>query len=761
MFQVDRECYVIYLGTEGHDVRPFLRIGTTTLLPEQIKRHIGAVVISDRFTGNFFSESACIDPRFIKHLRYVGTRELVDAVKDFSHRQQVSYVALKPVPERLPSKGGQVVFFDDGNLRVFLDGHRLFDLTERERADRHDIFRLTRLNTLTTGSRGAYRKSDFQGSGFITDGAGAVLTFADGRIHIVRLAPDGAVTDWPPRAIPLSLLHSVSADVPPDEYYRLYRFRMLQNLPVPALQNELPGFTVFKAGGIKTEKTTPPALPHNAPHPGTTAWVLPGDNRWQGDTEPPLLPGVPYHYTEYPSELEFRHLMTRDLQNRIDQAPEPEGVLKQIIADGELPEIDRQCAALWLWNRTASAKSRDLAEGVFAKQHIPVIGLIRSENGRWHVRFRPRAGLTRSAITDNERARQKMEPLLAAGDETTYRQERERLTAFLQELIAAGKKQAQPAPAPHPPPRRKTPDRHGSAPRTDAAASAAGTPGTGKSGAEKKKTPAGTNSFARRRRMLVAAIVVALLLVLGFGLYRVTGFGVTGSRLAGTSETGDTEPGLTSSPVDVPVQDGAPQSNNAPNTDGLNTDVQSNNADDSSGRSTDSTAGDTTAASGPAPEPAPAPSTPTNPADTGNVSGSPTTDDGAAATSGTTDGENTGTTSSDDSDGEGTAGGTGPTWSVQDILRVTNWIAGANGYRPIGADDVANKRDPDWIFPDNEFTLPNGVLHTVVSGDTLWSISVTFLNDVFLSSNMELSYFRDLIDSEDYPVEELESRQRN
>jgi hypothetical protein len=57
--------------------------------------------------------------------------------------------------------------------------------------------------------------------------------------------------------------------------------------------------------------------------------------------------------------------------------------------------------------------------------------------------------------------------------------------------------------------------------------------------------------------------------------------------------------------------------------------------------------------------------------------------------------------------------------------------------------------------------MPDGQIHQVVSGDTLWSISAQFLSEIFVASHMELSRFRDLINSTEYPVEVLEQYRKN
>jgi nucleoid-associated protein YgaU len=66
--------------------------------------------------------------------------------------------------------------------------------------------------------------------------------------------------------------------------------------------------------------------------------------------------------------------------------------------------------------------------------------------------------------------------------------------------------------------------------------------------------------------------------------------------------------------------------------------------------------------------------------------------------------------------------------TILDIIRLANRIAVDNGYRELGAPPSAGP-NPDWIYPDNVFELPDGSTHTVVSGDTLWDITAEFIQE--------------------------------
>jgi hypothetical protein len=64
--------------------------------------------------------------------------------------------------------------------------------------------------------------------------------------------------------------------------------------------------------------------------------------------------------------------------------------------------------------------------------------------------------------------------------------------------------------------------------------------------------------------------------------------------------------------------------------------------------------------------------------------------------------------------------------TILDVFYLVNTIAADNGYRPL--DEPKDVRpDPNWIYPGNSFKLPDAGVHTVMSGDTLWDISILYI----------------------------------
>ncbi|MEE8441576.1 MAG: hypothetical protein V3S41_07635, partial [Spirochaetia bacterium] len=64
--------------------------------------------------------------------------------------------------------------------------------------------------------------------------------------------------------------------------------------------------------------------------------------------------------------------------------------------------------------------------------------------------------------------------------------------------------------------------------------------------------------------------------------------------------------------------------------------------------------------------------------------------------------------------------------TVMDIINLVNRVATENGYAPMHTIDP-ERPDPDWIYPENVFVLPNGTRYTVTEGDTLWDITIRYM----------------------------------
>ncbi len=188
VFHIDRECYLIYLGSSRNDYRPFLRIGNTRHLPDSIKKYISTVVVTDSYTGNPFLEHENLEIPLNGETRFVGDPAKIDRLKQFLHEQDLPVAEFEyETVEESPRKGKSFVFFfKNGNLHIHFNGFELFDLRIREVEDLHFIYVADRISTFMKSNPLRYPSRTFLSPGFVVQNGHAYL-FNEGKLGTANL----------------------------------------------------------------------------------------------------------------------------------------------------------------------------------------------------------------------------------------------------------------------------------------------------------------------------------------------------------------------------------------------------------------------------------------------------------------------------------------------------------------------------------------------------------------------------------------------
>ncbi|HUX51966.1 MAG TPA: hypothetical protein VMW73_14320 [Spirochaetia bacterium] len=183
VFRLDTECYIVFLGSNGNDYKPFLRIGNTQDLPQTVIANTQNIVITDRLTGNPALETANIFDMYLDEIRYLGDPDLVDHFKTFVRKANLHVQAFDAYTgqEESNANASYVYFYTDGNMSVYFGRNKIFNLRDRERFDGHFIERAKRIRSLFIKNQLRYRPEDFRGPGFIIVD-GVVDYFQEGRI---------------------------------------------------------------------------------------------------------------------------------------------------------------------------------------------------------------------------------------------------------------------------------------------------------------------------------------------------------------------------------------------------------------------------------------------------------------------------------------------------------------------------------------------------------------------------------------------------
>ncbi|MGM0673231.1 MAG: hypothetical protein ACQETQ_00910 [Spirochaetota bacterium] len=760
----------MYLGRDIEDYKPFLRVGTAHGLPEEVRPLVYSIVVTDLLPGSPLLEQQNLPPGYGEDFRYIGDPDTVERMKTYLHHAEIPSIGYEEAHEELEEQGAYAYFYDDGNLRLKIDKNEIFNLKRREEQDLHYPERARQIKKLFQGSRTKYAVRDYGSAGLFVVGGVAYL-FSRGRVAALGtdeayfsamagcgIDPDrvsAVVASEPGEGLvrlikrtrgssPLRIVTEHSESVRPiaelfagdgklalkyeisrlgtDKFIPLLDYRIRTREKAYEVERSDSGLTLHIG-----EKTPADGGLHI--NPSKRAWRF---SQSGASGKGPLLEGVLYRFYEEPppqvSQLIADYLPGTTTGSRSDVLSAGEDA-----AAGALTEFFRQASAgsdaqsaaknvrsaldnvegefsalflVYLENARAVAEvlsARDEARkksyrqllSALPKPHtpplssrfLPLVGeFYVPGDGSAVVLYRVTDMVTADNVAFAEELVGRYEEVMNPFDPDVFASEHDRLYELLANLDLVKARI---------PKHERTEERE----REEAARQARG--GGAKSPAEPKEG-AGKRSHDRRSRKarrtrtrrtiagIAAALLVLLLLGAGYLIY-----GPGRDEIA--QETGV-------------QQDGGAQEEQA------ESDAQPGTGSDSE--------------SGSEAEPAAGDEEPGTEADSAQDADE-IADSAAAEQSDNEQSEEM----SEAEEAELLEGipGLEPRESVGgivvtilDIISMANRIAEDNGYRPMGAPEDVGP-NPDWIFPGNEFVLPDGSTRTVAEGDTIWDIAADFI----------------------------------
>ncbi len=254
VFHIDHECYIIYLGSDRRDERPFLRIGNSPRLTRKIVENIYNIIVTDSITGDPTLEPLNITAEEIRKSRYVGDTKTIGNFIDLLHRLDVkngnvgTFEEIKAAHDR-----AEAFFYDDGNIRLFYDQKILFDLSKREKKDLHSVERSSWLKGLLGKNPLRYRPDDFQRPGFFLM-RGCPALFDKGRLLCFGLTDDYPLT-FAMAGIDPDMIDTLITDEPGGYLFTLLKRKGTRGEPIRVLGENSPlcrsAVTLLKSSRLK------------------------------------------------------------------------------------------------------------------------------------------------------------------------------------------------------------------------------------------------------------------------------------------------------------------------------------------------------------------------------------------------------------------------------------------------------------------------------------------------------------------------------
>ena len=183
VFQIDRECYILYLGFDRDDEKPFLRLGNSRALPPGISDFISTILIADDITGNPMLEPLNLGPHTEGPALYLGGRTTLGHYIRLLGDMGVTDARAGTL-EKVSSAHdrAEVLFYTNGNIGLMYDRKVLFDLKKREREDGHLRERARYARNRLWKDLIHHEPSSLGQRGFMILGGGLFLTGKDGVI---------------------------------------------------------------------------------------------------------------------------------------------------------------------------------------------------------------------------------------------------------------------------------------------------------------------------------------------------------------------------------------------------------------------------------------------------------------------------------------------------------------------------------------------------------------------------------------------------
>jgi hypothetical protein len=457
VFRIDRECYVVYVGSDDHRVRPFLRVGTSPSLPDRIRPYVGTVVLSDRLTGNPLDEATTLGSSTRRRPDYTGSPDVVHA---YSPLTGMPTVEERPISSRgrAPKEGAFVQFLTDGDLNLTVNGRRIYGLDERERSDSHRSYLLERAAAIVGETAAAYRREIFARPGFLLGTDRSFFRFSGSNLTAHALRP-GALEALTGRLIDPTIFTRVAGPADVTELLIWLKWWLRRRLisrdgrTISLAGGEAVGgeagsrrlaqlLDVARAAGLAVEWSSPQGAPvPPGPAIGETPVtpregggdagaavpeiLLPEGFRWYGDSAPVIIPGVPYRFHDSPRAIEEEGLLADPTEFDLERADGYGTLLKLLSRFNEsgVPAGD------------GDAFLREVSR-LLATCPAPITVEIVPTDHEYRPRFMVQRDFTLARSRENTRAVRRIGEILAKGDEESfYRDERRRLMDLLDELL--------------------------------------------------------------------------------------------------------------------------------------------------------------------------------------------------------------------------------------------------------------------------------------------------------------------------------------
>ncbi|VDB00939.1 hypothetical protein S1OALGB6SA_2031 [Olavius algarvensis spirochete endosymbiont] len=201
VFHIGHECYIVYLGNQVDDIKPFLRIGSTKDIPDEVLEVLSTTVITDNLVGNPLLE-ILLAPRFKgRYLGDTGTANKISRFFDSFDLPTDDIIDYHKVEDG--ERRHMVWFYSSGNIHLRYGDRIIFDLNKRAKEDRHFVYLYEEAKHEFLKNPLRYVRRNFTGRGiYLADGncfwyeKGDFISFTPHPGIVAKMMSDGVDPDF-------------------------------------------------------------------------------------------------------------------------------------------------------------------------------------------------------------------------------------------------------------------------------------------------------------------------------------------------------------------------------------------------------------------------------------------------------------------------------------------------------------------------------------------------------------------------------------
>ena len=108
VYQVDQDCFLIYLGSDFSETAPFMRIGASKNFDPSYSDHVKYILLTDQLLQNFCYEIDCLKAHQRNKATVIGNEKQIQLFRDLLDRFKIKHSDFDELNVEIPTGKKQI-----------------------------------------------------------------------------------------------------------------------------------------------------------------------------------------------------------------------------------------------------------------------------------------------------------------------------------------------------------------------------------------------------------------------------------------------------------------------------------------------------------------------------------------------------------------------------------------------------------------------------------------------------------------------------